>query len=71
MPQDQMSVIRRSGCVHSSLGPTFAPDSMAISYKTSGPKGEELAISNSTLEHLSLKPHPEALEWAWRRWNTE
>ncbi len=49
----------------------FAPDSMAISYRTSGPKGEELAISNSTLEHLSLKPHPEALAWAWRRWNTE
>ncbi len=49
----------------------FAPDSMAISYRTSGPKGEELTISNSTLEHLSLKPHPEALAWAWRRWNTE
>ena len=49
----------------------LAPDSMAISYKTSGPKGEELAISNSTLEHLSLKPQQEALAWAWRRWNTE
>ena len=49
----------------------FAPDNMAISYRTSGPKGEELAISSSTLGHLSLKPHPEALAWAWRRWNTE
>ena len=48
----------------------FAPDSMVISYRASGPKGAELAISYNTLEHLHLKPHPDALAWAWRRWQT-
>ena len=46
----------------------LAPDSMAISYKTSGPKGEELAISNSILEHLSLKPQQEKTLFSTRIW---
>jgi hypothetical protein len=44
------------------------PSSLRILYTASGPDADSLRIDYSTLEHLPKKPHEEAIEWLWSRW---
>lgn len=42
------------------------PDDLTIRYRSSGPHANELKISRQSLQHLSRKPHEEALDWLWK-----
>jgi len=44
------------------------PNSLRIHYAASGPNAGSLRTDRSTLEHLPKKPHPEAMDWLWSRW---
>jgi putative restriction endonuclease len=44
------------------------PDSLRIRYAASGLDADSLRMNHSTLEHLPKKPHEEAVEWLWSRW---
>lgn len=44
------------------------PGSLRIHYAVSGPDADSLRMDHSTLEHLPKKPHHEALEWLWSKW---
>jgi putative restriction endonuclease len=44
------------------------PGSLRIRYTASGPDADPLRMDYSTLEHLPKKPHTEALEWLWGKW---
>ncbi len=44
------------------------PDSLKIHYRTSGPDAHTLRVNRKTLEHLSAKPHKDALVWLWSKW---
>lgn len=46
------------------------PGTLKIHYKKSGPDAAALYIEYHSLEHLPKKPHKEALEWLWKRWET-
>jgi hypothetical protein len=45
------------------------PRTLAVHCRTSGPPLEVLRINKVSLDHLPKKPHQEALEWCWKRWN--
>jgi putative restriction endonuclease len=45
------------------------PDSTKIRFRSSGPTDRELNVTRNDLSHLRHRPHWEALEWAWNRWN--
>ena len=47
------------------------PDSLRIHFKASGPDAEVLKISCQTLDHLSEKPHKDALVWRWNTWSQD
>ena len=44
------------------------PNPLRVRYAASGPDADSLRIDRSTLEHLSKKPHHEAIEWLWSKW---
>ncbi len=44
------------------------PNSLRIRYAASGQDADSLRIAYSTLDHLPKKPHQEALEWMWSKW---
>jgi putative restriction endonuclease len=44
------------------------PSSLRIRCTASGPDADSLSMDYSTLEHLPKKPHREAIEWLWARW---
>ena len=44
------------------------PSALRLLYKESGPDADSLRMDHSTLEHLPKKPHQEALEWLWSKW---
>lgn len=44
------------------------PNSLRIRFAASGPDAASLRMDYPTLEHLTKKPHQEALEWLWSRW---
>ncbi len=48
---------------------TIEPKTFEIRCKASGPDAKALRIEERTLEHLSRKPHRDAVEWLWRRWS--
>lgn len=45
------------------------PGTLVLRYKSGGPDAAMLRISRSGLDHLIRRPHREALEWCWRRWD--
>jgi putative restriction endonuclease len=47
------------------------PDTLRIHYKANGPGADSLRIDYETLEHLPKKPHEEALQWRWERWQRQ
>jgi putative restriction endonuclease len=44
------------------------PESLRICYTASESEPRSLRIEYPTLEHLPKKPHKDALEWLWNRW---
>jgi putative restriction endonuclease len=44
------------------------PDSLKIHFREFGPDATALNIEHPTLGHLAMKPHRDALEWLWNRW---
>ncbi len=44
------------------------PSSLRIHTNTRGPDADSLRIDHATLEHLPKKPHAEALQWLWAKW---
>ncbi|MGA8890238.1 MAG: HNH endonuclease [Anaeromyxobacteraceae bacterium] len=44
------------------------PDSFQIRTLEGGPTLEELRVRHGSVTHLTRKPHPDALRWAWERW---
>jgi len=46
------------------------PGSLKIHCRESGPNTSALRIEHPTLQHLSAKPHRDALEWLWNRYRS-
>lgn len=44
------------------------PGSLRVHYAASGLNADSLRMDYSTLEHLPKKPHIDALQWHWSRW---
>jgi hypothetical protein len=44
------------------------PSTLKLHYRTSGLDAGALKIDYETLEHLTNKPHADALRWRWDRW---
>lgn len=44
------------------------PSSLRIHTNTRGPDADSLRINHATLDHLPKKPHAEALQWLWAKW---
>jgi putative restriction endonuclease len=47
---------------------SIEPGSLKIHCREAGPDTSALKIEHPTLGHLAMKPHREALEWLWNRW---
>lgn len=45
------------------------PRTLTVHCRASGPFLDVLRIKKCSLDHLPKKPHQEALEWCWKRWN--
>ncbi len=45
------------------------PQTLSLMFQDQGPTAKDLAIHRSCLQHLSRKPHSDALEWRWKKWN--
>jgi len=44
------------------------PQSRKLHYRRSGPNDSQLKITKQNLNHLTLRPHDDALKWAWRKY---
>jgi hypothetical protein len=44
------------------------PGTLRLDFKANGPDAERLGVRRPTFQHLSRKPHPEALRWQWDNW---
>jgi putative restriction endonuclease len=47
------------------------PDTLQVHCRPTGPGAGILGIVHTTLDHLHRKPHRDALQWLWDRWERE
>lgn len=44
------------------------PEGLKFAYRLGGPEAVALGVSQTSLDHLPRKPHPDAISWRWQRW---